>query len=78
MSGTISPPKVVTETFTITTFTYILQNFEPHHRVEYTIQCFNGLVFVKTITGVLEGEEYKRWVDDDWLDAFMKSKVEAL
>jgi hypothetical protein len=44
----------------------------------YYIYCRNDNILVKTIQGILEGEQYKEWTTDDWLDAFIKSKVEAL
>jgi hypothetical protein len=32
---------------------------------------------VKYISGLLEGEQYKEWTTDEWMDAFIKNKVEA-
>jgi hypothetical protein len=78
MSGLIDPPKTVTETFTITRYFYELNNIKLHTSVEYVIVCFNGDTLVKTISGLLEGEQYKEWTTDDWLDAFIKAKVENL
>jgi hypothetical protein len=78
MSGTIDPPKVFTETATITRFVYELNNLVPHTSVEYVIVCFNGDTLVKTMIGLLDGEQYKEWTTDEWMDAFIKSKVENL
>lgn len=78
MSGLIDPPKTITETLTITRYIYNLSELIPHTSVKYHIYCYNGDDFVKSFTGLLEGEQYKEWVDDDYLDAFIKSKVENL
>lgn len=77
MSGTIEPPKAILQY--ITKYTYSLTNLIPHTSVSYAINCYyNENAYVLTITGILEGEQYKEWTTDDWLDRFMKSKVEAL
>lgn len=78
MSGTIQPPKIIVNTLEINHYTYDLINLIPHKSVEYRIFCYCDLVQVKYITGLLEGIEYKEWVDDDWLDRFIKSKIETL
>ena len=78
MSGTIQPPKIVVETLNINNFRYTLSNIIPHTSVNYSIVCYNDTCCVKVIQGLLEGEQYKEWINDDWLDRFMKEKVEAL
>lgn len=78
MSGLVDPPKTVVETLTITRYEYNLVNLIPHTSVQYCITCYNEDVYVKSLTGLLEGEQYKEWTTDEWLDAFIKSKVEAL
>jgi hypothetical protein len=74
----LDPPVVIVETLTINNYKYALSNLIPHTSVVYGIDCFNDSVFVKSITGLLEGDQYKEWTTDDWLDAFIKSKVEEL
>jgi hypothetical protein len=76
MSGTIEPPILVTSS--INRYTYTLNDLIPHTSVLYYINCFNNDIYVKSITGILEGEQYKEWTTDDWLDRFIKSKVESL
>ena len=78
MSRVVEPPKVIVKTISINNYKYGLSNIIPHTSVKYEIDCFNDNVYVKTITGLLEGEQYKEWTTDDWLYAFIKSKVEAL
>ena len=78
MSGTIDPPKIIVTTLTINNYRYALSNLIPHTSVVYGIDCFNDDVLVKSITGLLEGEQYKEWTTDDWLDSFIKQKVEEL
>jgi hypothetical protein len=78
MSGTIDPPKIIVATLTINNYRYALSNLIPHTSVVYGIDCFNDNVLVKSITGLLEGEQYKEWTTDDWLDSFIKQKVEEL
>ena len=78
MSGTIDPPKIIVATLTINNYRYALSNFIPHTSVVYGIDCFNDTTLVKSITGILEGEQYKEWTTDDWLDRFIKQKVEEL
>lgn len=74
----LDPPVVIVETLTINNYRYALSNLIPHTSVVYGIDCFNDSVFVKSITGLLEGEQYKEWTTDDWLDAFIKTKVEEI
>lgn len=76
MSGTIDPPKIIVATLTINNYRYALSNLIPHTSVQYGIDCFNDTTLVKSITGLLEGEQYKEWTTDDWLDRFIKQKVE--
>jgi hypothetical protein len=78
MSGIIEPPKSLIETLEINNYKYVLYNLIPHTSVQYGISCFNDTMLVKTIEGIIEGEQYKEWMTDEWLDAFIKSKVEAL
>jgi len=78
MSGTINPPKIIVATLTINNYKYALSNLIPHTSVVYGIDCFNDTTLVKSITGLLDGEQYKEWVTDDWLDMFIKQKVEEL
>jgi hypothetical protein len=78
MSGTIDPPKIIVATLTINNYRYALSNLIPHTSVVYGIDCFNDDVLVKSITGLLEGDQYKEWMTDDWLDRFIKQKVEEL
>lgn len=74
----LEPPVVIVETLTINNFRYAISNLIPHTSVQYDIYCYKDAVFVKTITGLLEGTQYKEWTTDDWLDAFIKTKVEEL
>ena len=78
MSGTIEPPKVFVETIIITRYDYGITELIPHTSAQYYIVCYNDNIVVKTLQGILEGEQYKEWTTDDWLDRFMKSKIEAL
>ena len=78
MSGTIQPPKIIVKTLEINRYTYDLVNLIPHTSAQYRIFCYSGDVEVKYVTGLLEGEQYKEWTNDDWLDAFIKTKVEEL
>ena len=78
MSGTITPPKIIVKTLEINRYTYDLINLIPHTSAQYRIFCYCGDVEVKYITGLLEGIQYKEWIDDDWLDRFIREKVEAL
>lgn len=78
MSGIISPPKIIVKTLEINRYTYDLINLIPHTSAQYRIFCYSDNVEVKYVTGLLEGEQYKEWVDDDWLDRFIKEKVETL
>jgi len=55
-----------------------LINLIPHTSAQYRIFCYSGDVEVKYVTGLLEGIQYKEWVDDDWLDRFIREKVESL
>ena len=78
MSGIVEPPKIVIETLEINRYTYDLINLITHTSAQYRIFCYCGDVEVKYITGLLEGEQYKEWTTDDWLDAFIKTKVEEI
>jgi hypothetical protein len=78
MSGILEPPVVVVETMPINRFEYGLSQLIPHTSVVYGINCYTDNVLVKTITGLLEGEQYIEWTTDEWMDRFIKSKIEAL
>lgn len=82
MSGffTLDPPNIFVETKTIkiNKYSYKLSNIIPHTSVIYSICCYNDDNQVKYISELLDGEQYKEWTTDDWMDAFIKSKVEAL
>jgi hypothetical protein len=78
MSGIVSPPKTVVETITITRYVYSLADVIPHTSVRYNIFCYNEDVFVKAVGGIIQGEQYKEWTTDDWMDQFIKEKVDAL
>jgi hypothetical protein len=78
MSGTIEPPKTLVESITITQYVYSLADLIPHTSVRYNIFCYNEDVFVKAVGGIIDGEKYKEWTTDDWLDAYIKTIVEAL
>ena len=74
----LDPPVVIVETLTINKYSYDVSNLIPHTSVNYNIYCFNGTACVKHVSGIIEGEQYKEWTTDDWLDAFIKTKVEEL
>jgi hypothetical protein len=78
MSRIVEPPISVVQTIKITRYEYSLSNLIPHASVQYTINCYNDNVYVKSISGILEGIQYIEWVNDDYLDAFIKAKVEEL
>ena len=78
MSGIVDPPKIIVQTLEINRYTYDLINLIPHTSAQYRIFCYNGDVEIKYITGLLEGEQYKEWTDDDWLDRFIRNIVETL
>ena len=78
MSGTIEPPKIIMKTLEINRYTYDLINLIPHTSAQYRIFCYCGDVEIKYLTGLLEGIQYKEWIDDDWLDRFIREKVESL
>ena len=78
MSGTITPPKIIVKTLEINRYTYDVINLIPHTSAQYRIFCYCGDVEVKYITGLLEGIQYKEWVDDDYLDRFIRNIVETL
>ena len=74
----LDTPIIVVETTTITInkYSYQLINLIPHTSVMYNIWCFHDNTQVKYISGLLDGEQYKEWTTDEWLDAFIKNKVE--
>jgi hypothetical protein len=61
----------------INKYRYELMDFRPHVSVSYLIYCYSSAdVFIKVLTGKIEGEEYSNWGDDDtYIDDLMKSKV---
>jgi hypothetical protein len=69
---------VLIETKKINNYTYILSKLIPHTSVQYDIYCHDNLVCIKQITGLLEGQDYLDWTNDDYLDTFIKAKVLAL
>ena len=75
---TITPHKIIVQTLSINNYTGALGNLIPHTSVAYGIECYHDTTLVKSIQGILEGEQYKEWTTDDWLDRFIKSKVEEL
>jgi hypothetical protein len=78
MSGIVEPPKVIVQTISINNYTYSLGIVVPHISAEYIINCFQDTILVKRFGGLLEGEQYKEWTTDDWLDRFIKQKVDEL
>jgi hypothetical protein len=78
MSGTIQPPKIILKTLVINRYTYDLINLIPHTSAQYRIFCYCDEVEVKYVTGLLEGEQYIEWTNDDWLDRFIRNIVETL
>jgi len=76
MSGTLDPPIVVVNTFQINRYEYSLLELIPHTSVRYIILCYNDDTPVKTISGYVKGEQYKEWMTDDWMDQFIKLKIE--
>jgi len=76
----VDPPIEFIETkrIIINNYTYYLSNISSHKSVEYDIICYNNKEIVKTLAGLVDGEQYKEWVSDDWMDAFIKKKVEEL
>ena len=78
MSGIVDPPVVVVNTSTINNYRYTLSNIIPHTSVQYNIYCYNDLLLVKPLSGIIEGDQYKEWTTDDWMDIFIKSKIEEL
>jgi hypothetical protein len=75
----LDKPITVVETtnIVINKYSYQLVNLIPHTSVVYNIWCFHDTTQVKYISGLLEGEQYKEWTTDEWMDAFIKNKVEA-
>jgi hypothetical protein len=74
----INPPKVIVQTISINNYTYSVGNVIPHTSAEYLVNCFQDTILVKCFSGLLEGEQYKEWTTDDWLDRFIKQKIEDL
>jgi hypothetical protein len=76
----LDPPNIFVETKTITInkYTYQLTNIIPHISVIYNIRCYNDNDVVKYVSGLLDGEQYKEWTTDEWMDEFIKKKVEEL
>jgi len=60
-------------------YRYELMDFKPHISVSYQIYCYNSAdVFIKVLTGIIEGEEYSNWSNDDkYIDDLMKLKVQS-
>ena len=66
---------VLIETTKINKYKYSLLNLIPHHSVQYEIYGFNDDILIKHIRGILEGQEYLDWTNDDYLDNFIKAKL---
>ena len=86
MYYTLDSAIVLIETTKINKYKYVLSNLIANKSIQYDIYCYDdtitsdGLtspVFIKHITGILEGEEYSQWINDDYLDNFIKAKVIA-
>jgi hypothetical protein len=77
MDYTLDAEIVFVETKKINKYKYNLSNLIPHTSVRYDIYCFDDTVFIKHISGLLEGQEYVDWTNDDFLDTFIKAKVIA-
>jgi len=75
MDYTLESEIVLIQTIKINKYSYTLSGLIPHKSVQYDIYCYDDTVFIKCITGLLEGQEYLDWKDDDYLDAFIKAKV---
>jgi hypothetical protein len=78
MDYTLESEIVLIETKKINKYKYCVSNLIPHTSIQYDISCFNDSIFVKQISGLLEGQEYLDWKTDDYLDNFIKAKVLAL
>lgn len=74
----INPPIVSTTTNTINNYSYSVYNLIPHTSVQYRILLFQDNMVIKTINGLLDGDEYKAWTTDDYMDDFIKKKVDSL
>ena len=72
---TLESEIILIETKKINKYTYLLSNLIPHTSVQYDIDCFHDNVYIKRITGTLEGQVYLDWTNDDFLDNFIKEKV---
>jgi hypothetical protein len=77
MEYTLDAEIVFVETKKINKYKYNLSNLIPHVSVQYDIYCYNDDVLVKNIKGLLEGQDYLDWTNDDYLDTFIKAKVTA-
>jgi hypothetical protein len=75
---TLESEIVLIETKKINKYSYALSNLIPHTSVQYNIYYYDDNVFIKSITGLLEGQDYLDWTNDDFLDNFIKAKVIAL
>jgi hypothetical protein len=62
----------------INKYIYAVTELKPHTSVRYHIYCYNDSTLVKHITGLLEGNQYLEWTNDDYLDNFIKEKVKLL
>lgn len=69
---------VETNTIKINKYRYAVTDLIPHTSVRYHIYCYDGSILVKHMTGLLEGEQYIEWTNDDYLDNFIKEKVNLL
>jgi hypothetical protein len=74
----INPPIVNTTIVTMNKYTYEVYNLIPHTSVQYRILLYNDENLINTIYGLLDGDEYKAWTTDDYIDDFIKTKVDSL
>ena len=72
---TLDPEITFVETKKINKYSYGLTNFKPHTSVEYYIFFYYDTTLIKQISGILEGQEYLDWTNDDYLDTFIKRKI---
>jgi len=50
----------------INKYKYQLTDLIPHVSISYQIWCYNSNdVFIKALNGVIEGDEYSNWGEDD-------------
>ena len=77
MDFTLESEIVFVETKKINRYNYRISNLIPHTSIQYDIYCYDGVLFIKQISGLLQGQDYLDWTNDDFLDNFIKAKVIA-